>query len=135
MNKTHDILNAYIVKNKTNSFCTITNKQEKNSIKISTEYQVLNYFSKTNTSFVKIILHTGKTHQIRAHMKYIGHNIIGDPKYGITKLNRKFGFKHQLLIAYKYSFNFNYSSPLSYLNNKTVKIPIEKINNFLNSIE
>ncbi len=36
-------------------------------------------------SFVKCILETGRTHQIRVHMKYIGYPIVGDPKYGQRK--------------------------------------------------
>ena len=44
-----------------------------------TEYRVIE--SKTNT-LLDVILHTGRTHQIRVHMKYINHPIVGDPLYG-----------------------------------------------------
>ncbi len=44
-----------------------------------TEYKVIE--AKTNT-LLDIKLHTGRTHQIRVHMKYINHPIIGDPLYG-----------------------------------------------------
>ena len=46
-----------------------------------TEYHVERTFG-TIASLVKCILHTGRTHQIRVHMSYIGHSIIGDQKYG-----------------------------------------------------
>ncbi|MBP1930684.1 RluA family pseudouridine synthase [Ammoniphilus resinae] len=36
-------------------------------------------------SLVELKLETGRTHQIRVHMKYIGHPLVGDPKYGPTK--------------------------------------------------
>lgn len=36
-------------------------------------------------TFVKCILETGRTHQIRVHMKYIGHPLVGDPLYGPKK--------------------------------------------------
>jgi len=44
-----------------------------------TEYKVIE--SKTNT-LLDILLHTGRTHQIRVHMKYINHPIVGDSLYG-----------------------------------------------------
>ena len=49
---------------------------EKNAI---TEYHVLN--KKTNT-LIECILHTGRTHQIRVHMKSINHPVVGDNLYG-----------------------------------------------------
>ena len=51
-------------------------------------------------SYVKFILETGRTHQIRVHSKYIGHPILGDPLYG-SKSNL---ISRQALHAYKISF-------------------------------
>ena len=45
-----------------------------------TEYKVLEENIKENYSILEIILHTGRTHQIRAHLAYLGHPIIGDRK-------------------------------------------------------
>jgi 23S rRNA pseudouridine1911/1915/1917 synthase len=44
---------------------------------------------------MKLKLKTGRTHQIRVHMKYIGHPVVGDDVYG-SKTN-KFGLEGQLL--------------------------------------
>ena len=65
-----------------------------------TEYEVLNYNSKENYSVVKCILKTGRTHQIRVHMSYIGHPLLGDTLYGheSEKIDR------QALHSYKMSF-------------------------------
>ena len=59
----------------------------------------------TNTSILEVVLHTGRTHQIRAHLAYVGHPIIGDGKYGDNQINKKFSRKTQELFAYKVEFN------------------------------
>ncbi|MCP8970224.1 RluA family pseudouridine synthase [Ectobacillus ponti] len=48
-----------------------------------THFRVLERF--TNYTFVECQLETGRTHQIRVHMKYIGYPLAGDPKYGPKK--------------------------------------------------
>lgn len=48
-----------------------------------THFHVLDRF--TNFTFVECQLETGRTHQIRVHMKYIGYPLAGDPKYGPRK--------------------------------------------------
>lgn len=50
-------------------------------------------------SLVRIVLATGRTHQIRVHMKHIGTPILGDATYGNTQINNKFGVSRQLLHA------------------------------------
>ncbi len=47
-----------------------------------TEFKVLSYNSKSNTSMVTASITTGRYHQIRRHFNMIGHPVIGDPKYG-----------------------------------------------------
>lgn len=51
-----------------------------------THYRVLERFG--YTTLVECVLETGRTHQIRAHMKYIGHPIFGDERYGGTEILR-----------------------------------------------
>lgn len=53
---------------------------EKNSKEAKTEYTVMEEFN--NYSHVKLKLFTGRTHQIRVHMAYIGHPVFGDDVYG-----------------------------------------------------
>ena len=52
-----------------------------------------------NFSLVEVHLMTGRTHQIRVHMKHIGSPILGDPTYGPAALNKKLGLERQLLHA------------------------------------
>jgi len=55
-----------------------------------------------DSMLVEVELFTGKSHQIRAHMAYYGHPIVGDPAYGIRKNND--GKRYQLLRAVRVSF-------------------------------
>jgi len=59
-------------------------------------------------TLLEVELISGKTHQIRSHLAYIGHPIIGDGKYGIKKVNQRFreieGLQNQLLHAYRVVF-------------------------------
>lgn len=94
-------------------------------VKINTSYLVISKDFKSNTSVLDVTLHTGKTHQIRAHLSHIGLPIIGDGKYGNYEVNKKFNLKNQELYSYKIIFKFNKdASILNYLNNKEFKIDI-----------
>lgn len=52
-------------------------------------------------SFVRLLPHTGRTHQLRVHMKHLGSPILGDPTYGNIKKNQSFQAKRQYLHAFK----------------------------------
>lgn len=86
-----------------------------------TQYQVLE--SHNGLSLVEVNLKTGRTHQIRAHMAYIGHPLLGDGKYGINAENKKYGYKHQALCSYQLTFSFQSDAGvLQYLNQKTFTV-------------
>ncbi|UTR15168.1 RluA family pseudouridine synthase [Salipaludibacillus sp. LMS25] len=59
---------------------TVTDMHARDAV---THFQVIERFA--NYTHVACELETGRTHQIRAHMKYIGYPIVGDPKYGSRK--------------------------------------------------
>ena len=84
-----------------------------------TKYHPIKNFK--NYTLLDIELLTGRTHQIRAHMSYIRHHVVGDVKYGDYKTNnifkREFGFENQFLHAYKLRF-LDIKGPLNYLKNK-----------------
>lgn len=71
-------LEAYLFKDNKKSMVYIYDKPKTGSVKIITSYKILKTDSKQNTSTLEVELHTGKTHQIRAHLAHIGHPIIGD---------------------------------------------------------
>ena len=75
--------------------------------------------TKNSHSLIECTLVTGRTHQIRAHLAYLGAGIIGDKKYGIAHK----GLKSQLLCAYKVCFKAVPSdNVLSYLSGKEFKL-------------
>lgn len=120
--KDHDILSHYMIKDTFTGYSKILENQSKNSVKVITEYNLIKYIKEKDASLVNVKLHTGKTHQIRAHMKFIGNPLIGDSKYSTNTINKLFKLKSQVLYAYKYTFNFETSSSLSYLNDITIDI-------------
>lgn len=79
--------------------------------------------SNNDFSLVDVDLITGRTHQIRVHLKSINHPIVGDRKYGDAKTNKEFRDKYnlnnQLLHSYKIVLN-GLKGELNYLNGKII---------------
>lgn len=115
-------LKAYLFKDSNKSQVYISNSPKKGFREIITEYSVLSSNKKENTSVLEVLLHTGRTHQIRAHLAHIGYPIIGDGKYGLNEINKRFNKKTQELCAYKIEFHFSSDSGiLGYLNGKIIE--------------
>ncbi len=69
-----------------------------------TDYRVIEQFGGGNNfALVQCDLHTGRTHQIRVHMAYLKHPVVGDPVYG--RKNQKFKLNGQLLHAARLSLD------------------------------
>ena len=107
-------LYAYLKKDEKQAKVKVLEKSEKGAEEIITEYCVEEDLG--DIAYVKINLHTGKTHQIRAHMSFIDCPVLGDEKYGDEALNKKYAARRQRLIAKQLKFNLD--GKLSYLNNK-----------------
>ena len=71
-----DTLIDYLFKDEKKSFVYISDIPKKNYVQIKTQYTVLQ--ETKNASLLNVNLLTGKTHQIRAHLAFTGHPIIGD---------------------------------------------------------
>lgn len=119
-----DTLEQYMLLDKKTGFSKVYNSNKEDIKvklkKVTTSYQVLYNNKKDDFSILKIKIHNGKTHQIRAVMANISHPIIGDSKYGKNEINKKFNKYKQLLFAVRYIFDFSDYSFLNYLNQKEV---------------
>ena len=112
--KQSERLTAYLKKDEKRAIVQVFDKPTRGAEKIVTEYKVLE--KRQSETKVEIVLHTGKTHQIRAHMAHIGNPVVGDMKYGDTAENRARQTTRQKLIA-KY-LRFDLDGDLAYLNEK-----------------
>jgi pseudouridylate synthase len=116
-------LEAYLFKDNKKALVYISDTPQKGYVKIVTSYKVLEKNIEKNYCILDIQLHTGRTHQIRAHLAHIGYPIIGDGKYGINKINKQFGYKTQQLCSSYIKFNFKTDAKiLNYLSNKDVSL-------------
>lgn len=101
-----------------------------------TRYKVVKKYN--GYTLLEVELLTGRTHQIRVHMAYINHPVIGDAKYGDYALNKeiedRFGFKNQFLVAYQLYFH-SLDNNLKYLSGMKFEIPLpEEFKNLLEHI-
>lgn len=95
LDKDEGIINAPIGRNPRNRLkMAVTSLNSKEAV---THYKVLERFE--NYTFIEVSLETGRTHQIRVHMAYINHPVVGDPMYCNKK--NEFGVNTQMLHAKK----------------------------------
>lgn len=124
--KQHEVLHAYLRKDSKSNTVDVREKYFNGSKEIITGYTVLD--RRGDETLLEIELFTGRTHQIRAHMAYIGCPLVGDGKYGVNRTDRVRGFKYQALYAYKLVFpKTDKQSSLSYLEGKEFKLDTRDI--------
>ena len=109
-------LNDYMVKNSEDSIVKVYKQKVGGSLAICTRYEQIE--KGEISSVLRVELVTGRTHQIRAHLAYYGHFIIGDGKYGKESVNRLFKQNYQLLMASELILHFTNKCHLNYLDGK-----------------
>lgn len=114
-------LKAYHIKDEASNLAKIYHRKVGDAKTIFTKYRVLQ--ENDAYSLLEIELLTGRTHQIRAHMAFIGHPLAGDTKYGLNRYNKDTGYRYQALYSYKLTFHFTTDAEeLEYLNHQSFTV-------------
>lgn len=118
-------LKGYLCKDAKTNRVTVRKSPWKDALPIETVYEPLS--SNGRVTLCRILLVTGRTHQIRSHLASIGHPVIGDFKYGDRKTNEVFqktyGLKRQLLHAWTMEFP-PLEGEAAFLSSLTVTAPL-----------
>ena len=120
-------LKGHLFKDREMNKATLTDEEESGAKEIETIVSPLK--TSRDYSLVEVELITGRSHQIRLHLASIGHPIIGDTKYGDSRINKQlkgdFGLENQFLHAYKLHFDQCIGN-LKYLEGKSFTCPLPK---------
>lgn len=93
-------LEDYLLKNEKNNISKVVKEGTKNSKYAKLDYELIKYNEETDLSLLKILLHTGRHHQIRVQLSNFKHSICGDQKYGTRGRGKQIA-----LWAYKLTIN------------------------------
>ncbi|MBQ8915188.1 MAG: RluA family pseudouridine synthase [Clostridia bacterium] len=119
-------LKAYLFKNSKTKTVTVYPEQRKGAKEIITSYTTEKYSKEHDLSLLQVHLETGRTHQIRAHLAYAGHPLLGEGKYGENRADRALGYKYQALYSWLLTFSVP-DGPLSYLDGKVIEADRSRI--------
>lgn len=114
-------LGGYLLKDADRGIVKIVEDKQPGAKEVETQYETIAVSGRLALLKVKLI--TGRTHQIRAHLAYLGKPVLGDIKYGNRKMNERTGTKTQALCAVRITFReIPEENTLHYLSGKVIKL-------------
>ncbi len=128
-------IKGYLLKDEKKNQVKLFDEEKPGTSMIETSYHVISHLGTDEGKHIditelEVLLHTGKTHQIRAHLSSTGHPILGDSKYGIREINdilkKKVHLSHQILHAERLVFP-EMTGDLSYLSEKEFKAELPDV--------
>ncbi len=112
---------AYALKDAAAAFVRVVDEPRSGALSMDTAWRVLEETRApdgTPLSLLAVYPHTGRTHQIRAHMAHLGHPLLGDDRYGDRALNRACRSRAQCLWAVRLTLRLPPSGPLGALHGR-----------------
>lgn len=101
--------------NMKNKFGTIVRKLPARTrdelVDATSHYRVLDMYE--HTTFVEVDIETGRKHQIRQHLKFIGHPLVLDPVYGDPRIDRAFKRKHKYRRFFLHAYSLTFPHPIT----------------------
>ena len=127
---------GYLVKDGGKNKVSVYSDHREGASHIITEYTPVELFK--DATLLKVKLVTGKSHQIRAHLAFMGHPIFGDEKYGDRRINslirERYGIKHQMLHSFRLIIPDNAGGCLKELSGMSFEAPLpEEFNSVIAS--
>ncbi|MDP3013151.1 MAG: pseudouridine synthase, partial [Candidatus Subteraquimicrobiales bacterium] len=97
-------IGRHIVFRKKMSVTTRAAREAITNFRVKERFRVFVDSGEEKYTLLEVDLETGRTHQIRVHLSFFGHPVVGDPEYGFKKSKRELGLKRQFLHAYQLKF-------------------------------
>ncbi|MCV3743874.1 RluA family pseudouridine synthase [Ureaplasma sp. ES3154-GEN] len=116
--KNQDVVQNFMYKRPDDNLMVVQDFKTKDNKTAITKYKFIKQFGSYYLYDVELL--TGRTHQIRAVMNYLGMPLVGETRYIGKQINKDYNYKNQCLVSYYIRFKdlSNYESEMHYLSNK-----------------